>query len=325
MRRLGKWKWGLQVVLTASMLLLPGFGRAAGAATVNLSVGGASTGTWIYGFSVALAEILNREVPDVKLTVISTPGSIAHYPMVERGQVQLATGSSHSDYWALHGLEMFKTKHTKARLMLPATVTVTHVFALEATDIKSMSDLNGKRVGMGTSGSPGPIMCGQILKTLDIKANMVWSSVDEMLELFKDGRVSAAMWNSGAPWSGLMDIATVKPVRLIGFTSEETKRLGQAYPYAAPGVIAKSTYGWLKADVPTISPYADWLASIDVPADTVYKLTRAAWEHWGEVVKAVQGAGTVTMADVVKEGVPIHPGAVRYYEEKGIKIPPHLK
>jgi len=312
------------MVLSAGILLFLGSAPAR-AASVNLSVGGASTGTWVYGFSVALAEILNREVPDVRLTVVATPGSIAHYPMLERGQIQLGTGANFSDYWALNGLEMFKTKHTKTRLMLPATIAVTHVFALESSDIKSLNDLNGKRVGMGTSGSPGPIMCNQILQTLDIKPQLVWSSLDEMIELFKDGRVSAAFWNSGAPWSGLMDVATVKPVRLLPFTPEETKKLTQKYQYFAGGVIPKETYAWLKADVPTILTFPDWLASIDVPADTVYKLTKAAWEHWGEVVKAVQGAGRVTLADVVKEGIPIHPGAARYYEEKGIRIPPNLK
>ncbi len=312
------------MALTAGILFLVGVVPAR-AATTNLSVGAASTGTWVYGFSVALTEVLNREVPDVKLTVVATPGSIAHYPMIEKGQIQLGTGANFSDYWALNAQEMFKAKHTKTRLMLPATVAVTHVFALESSDIKSLSDLNGKRVGMGTSGSPGPIMCREILETLDIKPQLVWSSLDEMLELFKDGRVSAAFWNSGSPWSGLMDVATVKPVRLLPFSPEETKKLTQKYQYFAGGVIPKTNYAWLKSDVPTILTFPDWIASVDVPADTVYKLTKAAWEHWPEVVKAVKGAGTVTMEDVVKEGIPIHPGAVRYYEEKGIRIPAHLK
>ena len=314
----------VMMVLLAGMFLCLDSAPAR-AASVNLSVGAASTGTWVYGFSVALTEILNREVPDVKLTVVATPGSIAHYPMLEKGQIQLGTGANFSDYWALNGLEMFKAKHTKARLMLPATVAVTHVFTLESSDIKSLSDLNGKRVGMGTSGSPGPIMCNQILQTLDIKPQLVWSSLDEMLELFKDGRVSAAFWNSGSPWSGLMDVATVKPVRLLPFSPEETKKLTQKYQYFAGGVIPRQNYAWLKGDVPTILTFPDWVASIDVPADTIYKLTKAAWENWGEVSKAVKGAGAVTMGDVVKEGIPIHPGAVRYYEEKGIRIPPNLK
>ena len=289
-----------------------------------LAFGAAYPGSWYYGFAVSLSEIINREVPDVKMTVIATGGTLNSPPMMEKGDLQLAGGSNAGDYWAINGLEMFKEKYTKLRLIFPATVGIVHVFTL-LPDIKSMKDLAGKKVGVGPSGSPTSIMANAILQTLGIKAELVWSSLAEMIEMVKDGRVHAGIWLSGAPWSGVMELAALKPVTLLSFTPEEQKMIPEKLPYLSPGEIGKDVYAWVKQPLPNLHFYQTTNASLDVPADIIYKVTKAALSKWSDLVTAVPATGTVKAENIASVGIPIHPGAVKYYEEIGIKIPANLK
>ena len=142
--------------------------------------------------------------------------------------------------------------------------------------------------------------------------------------MFKDRRVDAMAYSVGAPWSVIMDIATDRPVRFIPMKPEEQKKIAETLPYQVADTIPAKTYSFQNEDYPTTMGLQNLIVRPGLSDELAYKLTRVAWEHWGEVVKATSAAKWVTAKDILHMIAPVHPGAAKYYREIGIQVPDRL-
>ncbi len=142
--------------------------------------------------------------------------------------------------------------------------------------------------------------------------------------MLKDKRVDGMVYNVGTPWSLFMDVATVRPIKLLNVKPEEQKKTTEALPYLASYVLPAKTYTFQAEDNQTVTSHSNLIVKASLSDEVAYKLTKVAWEHWPEVVKAISGAGSVAARDIVDMVAPIHPGAAKYYKEIGIQLPDRL-
>jgi uncharacterized protein len=292
---------------------------------VRLSMGGSNTGTWIYMFCAVMIDLWKRHVPEADITLVATGGSTANYLPMNKGDIDLAGAATFGDYWAMHGMYFAKgNKITNFCSLIPASKAFSHFFTYIDSPIKTLKDMDGKKIHLGARASPTSIMNEEIFKVLGIKPNYVYSTPTEAVDMMKDRRVDGMAYSVGAPWSVVMDIATDRPVKLISLRAEEQKKVAEILPYLAPDTIPAKTYSFQNEDFLTVQGLQNIVVRPGLSEDLAYKLTKTALDNWDEVVKATSAAKWVKAKDIVSMIAPIHPGAARYYKEIGIQIPERL-
>lgn len=290
----------------------------------RLSMGGSNTGTWIYMFCAIMVDVWKRYHPDVDITLMATGGTTANYLPMDKGEMDLAGATTFGDYWAMNGMYFAKNKLVNFCSLIPASKAFSHVFTYVDSPIKTLKDLDGKRVHLGARASPTSIVNEEIFKILGIKPNYVYSTPTEAVGMVKDRRVDAMAYSVGAPWSVIMDIATDRPIKFLSMKPEEQKKIAEALPYQVADTIPAKTYSFQNEDYLTVMGLQNIIVRPGLSDEVVYKLTKAAWDHWDEVVNATSAAKWVKAKDIVHMIAPIHPGAVKYYKEIGIQIPDYL-
>jgi len=146
-----------------------------------------------------------------------------------------------------------------------------------------------------------------------------------MLEMFKDNRVEAIVYFGGAPYSGILDISSGQSVRLIGLTDVDINTIVAASPALSKEAIEATSYDFLTDSVGTVRCMSDVICRSDISEDAIYELVKTVWESWGEICDVVPAAAAISTDDVSSMFLPLHPGALRYYEEIGVSIPDGLK
>jgi len=325
---LGKRIWFVVLLVFVLGITAPGLsGREAAAQSpekFRLVMGGASTTTWIYSFSAIVIDVWKRYLPNVDITLMATGGSMANYVPLDKGEMDLGGATTYADYWAINGMYFAKTKLTNFASLIPASKAFNQVFTYSDSPIKTLKDLDGKRVALGARASPTSMVNEEIFKVLGIKPNYVYSTPGEAIDMVKDRRVDAMAYGVGAPWSSIMDIVTTRPIKFIPTSPEEQKKIAAALPYMVGDTIPAKTYSFQNEDYHTTMGFQNINVRSGLSADLTYRLTKTVWEHWDQVVKATAAAKWVKAQDMVHMIAPIHPGAAKYYREIGVPIPERL-
>ena len=320
----------LWVVMLASILvisLLAGCGGAPKAADqkatdkkfINIATGG--TAGVYYPLGGAIAEILNKNVPGVNATAQSTGASVANINMLKENKVELAMVQNDTAYYAFKGTEMFKDKQV-ANVRGVATLynETIQIIVMEDSSIKTIEDLKGKKVAVGSIGSGTEANARQILETYGITYNDLkpqYLSFGEAANGLKDGNVDVAFVTAGAPTAAIQDIAFQKKVRLIPIEAAKADDLIKKYPFYAKQIVKANTYPGQTADLTTVAVKAMLVVPESLDADTVYKITKAIFANTDRL-KAAHKLGEGITKENALEGmpIPVHPGADKFFKEK---------
>ncbi len=294
-----------------------------------LRVGANIPTSWNYACMVAMSEAMREVEPDIELVLQSTSGSTAHYSMFAAQELDIASGTSNTDYWANLGQAPLFDQVYEGEFyhLLPLTLAKTNVVVRQDSGINSMSDLNGKRVFVGDPGGASTTMSVDVLRMLGIKATEIQTDRTEGVEMMKEGRVDCVIFNVGTPYSVILELHSAVPVKLLPFTQEEIEACKAQAPYCIEATVTPNDgYEFVKETIPTVASLQTINVNAKLDDDIVYRLAKAIVTTWPEVVKVVPAAGAVDPAkDALRSAAKIHPGAIRYYEEIGLTVPAHLK
>lgn len=214
-------------------------------------------------------------------------------------------------------------QYKDVRAMFPMYDTPFSCVASERSGIKSFADLNGKNVGVGPrAGTPGTYF-PMIFEALDIKVTVRNGGASDMASQLGDGLIDAFCFAAGNPIPAFSEIEAQRPVTFFAFTPEEIAKVRQAIPEVAVTVIPAGTYRTQKADMNTVGLFNFAVAHKDLPDSLVYELTKAIMENNAEMVQGHAAAKESLPANAVKNDfLTFHPGAVKYFKEKGIALNP---
>jgi TRAP transporter TAXI family solute receptor len=299
------------------------------AKTTFVTIGtGGITGVY-YPTGGAIAKIVNKKRKEygIRATVESTGGSVFNVNAVMAGDLEFGVVQSDRQYQAIKGLAEWKDKGPQKDLRAVFTIHPESITLVAADDagIKTIDDLRGKRVNIGNPGSGqrqnsiDALTDAGINYEKDMKAEGVKAA--EAPGLLQDGRIDAFFYTVGHP-SGAIKEATAgaRKVHFVPITGVD--KLLAKYPYYAKAVILKKNYPGATndGDVDTFGVKATFVTSAKVPDKVVYAITKEVFENFEDFKKLHPAYQVLTKKNML-EGMsaPIHPGAMKYYKEAGLK------
>mgnify|MGYP000563043619 CR=1 FL=1 len=315
------------ICVAVALLLIP---RPTPKTEIIIFTGG--TGGVYFPLGSKYAELLNKYAGDIITASARTSGaSVANARALAEGKANVILLQNDIAYYAYHGLYMFKeTGKIDVMRGIATLYPETIQFVVRAdSPVKSLYDLAGKRVAVGAAGSGTAVACEQILRAAGVwdKIEKVWAPFREAATMLKLGEVDCAMLVAGIPTPAVSEIATTTPVRILPIPDEILKKLHEeGYVFYIRQIAPKDTYRGMTEDVPTVAVLAMLACRADLPEDIVYTLTKVLFEHVDELRRVHAKAKAISLETALDGmSIPLHPGAIKYYEEKGIKVPEELK
>jgi TRAP transporter TAXI family solute receptor len=288
-------------------------------AKLILATGG-TAGTY-YPFGGAMAKIWNSKIPEVNVTAQATGASVENIRLVDKKEAELALVQSDTIDFAYNGKEAFKEKLTQMSAIAVLYPEVIQIVARGDGNIRTFADLKGLKVGVGAPGSGTEANFRQLLDVYGMKKDDVkgqYLSFSESAEQFKDRHIDAFFVVAGVPNAAIMDVAVMQSIRIVSIPDDKVAQLTKKYPFLSSATIPANTYKNKTAEVKTIAVNAVLIASTSLKEDLVYKMTKALFDNQTELA-AAHAKGKELSLKVAVSGVsiPFHPGAVKYFKEKG--------
>ena len=297
-------------------------GAVAVQAADNLVLATGGTAGTYYPFGGAMAKIWNSKIKDMNVTAQTSGASGENVRLINKKEVELALVQSDTLDFAFNAKEAFKEPLKGMSAIAVLYPEVVHVVVAAGSPIKSFADLKGKKIGVGAPGSGTEANFRQLLDAYGMKkedVNGQYLSFSESAEAFKDKHIDAFIVTGGVPTSAIMDVATQNAIRILPISADILGKLTEKYPFLAGVKIPANSYKGQTEEVPTVAVNAVLIAGSQLKDDMVYNLTKAMFENQAELASAHAKGKELNIQYAVK-GVSIafHPGAVKYYKEKGL-------
>lgn len=316
-------KHAIRTAILAATLL----GTTAAFAQQKLLIGSTSSSSSHYGYFVAVSQIVNQKVKNVSTSVVETGATLDNLRRMDRKQVDFGLVTTNVMHNAATGSGDFAGKPLNAKLLWVYSIAPQNVVLRADAGVKSLAELNGKRLNPGIKGSATEKTAEAVFKVLGIAPDYMRGSTGEAVAAIKDNRAIGYV-KSGA---GLLldassrEIATFTPISIIGLSPAEKQKLEKAMPELS------------MVDVPAVSglnipAFTTWgfgvgaAAGPDMDEETAYQIVKAVCEDKEVQANAFAEVKGVDLVDMTLKfaTTPLHPGAVRYFRERGAQIPARL-
>jgi TRAP transporter TAXI family solute receptor len=292
----------------------------------NLTLGTASVGGTYFVYGQVWASLVNEKI-GTNISTQQTQGPNQNIILTDSRQVDfgMTTMGVALQAWEGKGEWTKGKQYRNIRAMFPMYDTPFHFVALEKSGIKSVKDITGKRAGVGpragTCGTYFPLM----FEALGIKATIRNGQASDMGANLQDGLIDVFPFCAGIPIAAYSELETTNKVTFFTYTDDEIAKLKKPLPELSDSLIPKSTYKQQTADHKTVGVYNFAIVHKDVPDDLAYAVTKTVLENNAAMVKG-HAAAKETLTENWNRNtfLPFHPGAVRYFKEKGITVPPNL-
>lgn len=310
-----------KAIIAAASSLLISVPAHASPAFINILTGGTS-GVY-YPLGVALSQIYSENIPSVRTSVQATKASVENLNLLQagRGELAFALGDSVAD--ARLGVEEagFKAPMTRLRAIGGAYPNYIQIVASQASGIKTLADLKGKSISVGAPKSGTELNARAIFKaaglTYQDMGKVQYLPYAESVELIKNRQLDATLQSSGLGMAAIRDLASVMPLNYVSIPVEVVSGIGN--PAYQSGVIPANTYDGQVEDIPTVAITNILVTHEEVPEETAYQMTRLIYENLPRLSNAHSAANDITLQDAPRHlPIPLHPGAERYYREKGL-------
>jgi uncharacterized protein len=301
---------------------------ALGAQAENLSIATGGTGGVYYPLGGGMAAVLSKYVPGMQATAEVTGGSVANLQLIGTGKPYLALTMADATLDAYKGQDKFAGKPVPVRTLMILYPNRMHVVTIEATGIAKMGDLKGKRVSTGSGGSATEVMAFRVIeaagldKDRDLKRERM--GVAESVAALKDRKIDAFFWVGGLPTAAVTDLANspgvkIKMIDHADLVPAMNKKYGNLYVKDA---IGKDVYKGMEKDNPQATVMNLLVANQNMDDKTAYNIVKTIFDKLDEIKLVHKEAENFKLENQKADASPVpwHPGAVKYFAEKGVKL-----
>ncbi len=285
---------------------------------VTIATGG-TAGTY-FPLGGALAEIWNKNIPNLNANATVTGASMANVAALANKEADIIFIQNDVSYYALTGTELFKDKKLEAiRGMASLYNETVQIVALADSGIKTIADLRGKRVSVGAAGSGVEVNTRQVLEAAgmtyaDIKVQYL--SFAESASNLKDGNIDAAFNTAGAPTAAIQDLSVSKNIVIVPIDGEVAAKLMKKWSFYTPEKIPADTYKGVTKDVMTVSVKAMLAVSAKLDPQLVYDMLKLMYANNPRLVAShKKGAFILIPTGLEGMSLPLHPGAEKFFKE----------
>lgn len=293
------------------------------AATKYLSLGtGGVTGVY-YPLGGALANLISNNIPGYSCTAESTGGAVENAMLIYRNKIDIGFVDASSAYSAQNNLGSFKDEDIKnLRAVISIYPEAVQLVTLNEK-IDSIADLKGKRVAVGSPGGGTEVMARDLL-------NLYGMTYDDIKEDYlgfgdasaglKDRTIDVGVIWAGVPTSGIMELGAQHKIKMLDFSDDMVAKLKASHPFCVPMKITKNHYPSLISEVNTIAVPATLQCSAELPDEFVYDFLTVIFDNLDIIAGAHVRGGDLSLESAL-DGMgkmELHPGAVKFYKEKGL-------
>lgn len=317
---------GLVVLLACTAACGGGAPGGSASPVRRLSIATGGTGGVFYPYGGGLAQILTTHLRGVEATAEATGASVDNLKFLQQGTSDLGFSMADAAQDALSGTDVFASSgQVPVRALAVVFPNYMHLVTREGSGIRRASDLRGRVVSLGAPGGGGSVQAERMLRAVgldpmrDVRAQYL--GVAQAADALKDGKLDAFFWSGGLPTASVLDLAhtpglTLALLPLDDLVAPLQQRHGTAVYY--PTVIPKETYGTM-ADVPVVAVANMLVTTAAFDEALAYDITRTLFEQQPALAAIHPQARTLALDRALTGAtVPFHPGAIRYYREKGI-------
>ena len=293
--------------------------------TLRLSIATGNTGGVYYPYGGGLARVISQSVPRVDATAEVTAASVDNLKLIQLGKADIAFVLTDTLDDAIHGRGPFAKLPVKARTLAVLYPNYTQVATVEGKGINRLADLRGRVVSTGSPGSGTEVIAFRVLRAAGIDPDKdirrQGLTVNASVDALKDGKIDAFFWSGGLPTASLLDLASTIGITAKLLSNDEV--LPKLQEQFTPGlyfrlVIPKGTYPGVNYDSGSVG-VANALVVKDTMTDELaYELTNVLFDRQPDLA-AIHPEAKKLNVDTAVHGspAPFHPGAIRYYEERG--------
>lgn len=317
----------LSTILALCMLL--GASTACADSVKRFTIGTGGTSGAMYPMGVSMGETITDHAEGLAATGEATAASIENLRNLHQGMMGMGTAMTDVASLAYQGKgEWDGMAFTDIRSLFSMFPGHLVVFTAENSDVHSVADLKGRAIGVGAAGSGGEMMARELLALYglsydDVRPQFIPDA--EGVEALKDGKIDAIIVTLSLNSAALLDLTSSMDTRIIQLDDELFYEAFKAYvPYTIPG----GYYADIEEDVVTPQDFVAMYTSTNsgLTDDEVYAIVKAIWENRSEWETSHAQAKNTTLENALLGlDVPLHPGALRYYEEIGLEIPDYLR
>jgi len=289
---------------------------------INVLTGGTS-GVY-YPMGVALSKIYGEKIAGTRPTVQATKASVENLVLLQQGKGEIAftLGDSLDAAWKGDEEAGFKAPLKKLRGVTAIYPNYVQIVASKDSGIKTLADLKGKRLSVGAPKSGTELNARAILAAAGLSykdlGKIEYLPFAESVELMKNRQLDATLQSAGLGVASLRDLATSVEITVVEVPAATVDKAGSPFIRAT---IPANTYTGQSAPVQTAAVVNYLVTHEGVKEDLVYQMTKAMFENLGDLA-AAHAAGKAIKLESALEGmpVPLHPGAAKYFKEKGLKV-----
>jgi TRAP transporter TAXI family solute receptor len=284
---------------------------------------GSATGNY-YSFGSVLAQVINKYTGS-NITVSSTGGSVENVRLLKKEENEMALIQTDVNSYALNGIEQFAGNPVNNYAAITACYPeMVQIVASKSSGIKSVADMRGKRICVGAVGSGYEVAARQILGIYGMNYDDIderFLSQSEGKNALQDDQIDAFFMCSGYPNANVTELSLTGKIEVISIDDEHLKLIGEKYPFYAPFTTPDDQYN-LGHPVTSVAVMSMLVVLKDISADDVYAMTAALYDHLDEVRALNKKANYMSLEGAFR-GIPgnVHPGAAKFYEEKGLTVP----
>ncbi|PVA10088.1 immunogenic protein [Pelagivirga sediminicola] len=264
--------------------------------------------------------------PGLIASALSANGSVANINAIAGGTLESGFSQSDVATWAQTGTGIWEGREPVEKLraianLYPETI---HLVASASSGIASVADLKGKKVSLDEPGSGTLVDARIILGAYGLGEDDIDASFlkpDQAAERMRDGAMDAFFFVGGFPAGAIAELASQEDITLVPISGAEAEAVIGDYTFFAQNTVPGGTYEGVADDVSTLSVGAQWVTSADQPEDLIYGITAALWnDSTRKLLDSGHQKGQAITLETALDGVgiPLHPGAEKFYREKGL-------
>lgn len=314
-----------KTIAALTVALSAGLALNAYAQQKTMAIGTGGTGGVYYPLGGAIANVLSKNLPGVQATAEVTGGSVDNLKLIASGQSEMGFTMADAALDAFKGEDKFKSGKVPLQTLLVVYPNRMHVVTVEGSGIEKMSDMKGKRISTGSPGSATEVMAFRVIEAagLDKDKDMTRErlGVAESVNAIKDRKIDAFFWVGGIPTAAVTDLAATPGVKMklidhADLADKMNAKYGKLY---SPGVIKAGSYPGYDKDNKMTEVWNLIVTGSKMSDDDAYKIVKTLVEKKDDLVAVHKEALSFSMDNQVQDRspVPFHPGALKYFKEKG--------
>ncbi len=319
--------WRTLAALIVALVVTLAAAGPAHAQKKRLAMGCTAATSSHYAYCVGQAKAINSAVPEVDVSVVETGATVDNLRRMQKNTVDYGLTTNDQVYLAHKGEATWKDNpFPDVRNLWYYTVSAVYVVVREESGVKSIEELAGKKFSPGFRGSATEKMTEASLAYLGVKPDWFRGGNADLVDAMKDKRIvgNAKAGDGFRLDASTMDIATSTPVRVLPWSDEHVRKVKAQFPY----------YPWVRVPAGSVKGMGEfWSQAVVVgfstsrsmPVDVAYRLVKAVLEDREHQRAAFKGLAEDLGKTTLEQSLsPLHAGAVKYFREKGVKVPDHL-